>query len=194
MSVLDKEATAALASLSANESFDKQDITQVLQSVCEYFKAKHENNSALELNHSERLNNLFAICYHIIRAGLQKDAEVEDLRAELALNQFINPYLALVVSAYKFCRSVRIPISMEHNSLTRYPTLEKLRWRLDVIISSSSLSRVFKPILLFEIALSDGTLTTVECSIEMFHRLRYAVARSLNKVEYVENHLLYKLQ
>lgn len=39
----------------------------------------------------------------------------------------------------------------------RFPTLADLRWRVDVTISTSSLNRVLKPTLLFQLTLSDGT-------------------------------------
>jgi hypothetical protein len=42
----------------------------------------------------------------------------------------------------------------------RFPTLADLRWRVDVTISTSSLNRVLKPTLLFQLTLSDGTITT----------------------------------
>jgi hypothetical protein len=59
--------------------------------------------------------------------------------------------------------------------------LQKLRWRIDVTISSGSLSRVMRPSILFQLYLTDGTVKTFEVSVEQFSQLRYSVA----KVQYI---------
>jgi hypothetical protein len=63
------------------------------------------------------------------------------------------------------------------------PTLVSLRWRVDVTISSTSLSRVFKPTVILQMTMSDESVRQCECSVEKFHELRYAVAKSLKHVQ-----------
>jgi hypothetical protein len=41
----------------------------------------------------------------------------------------------------------------------KYPSLDDLRWRVEVTISTSALSRVLKPSVLLEMTLSDGTIS-----------------------------------
>ncbi len=69
-----------------------------------------------------------------------------------------------------------------HASLTR------MRWRVDVAISSSSLNKVMRPCLLAEWSLSDGRMVTAEVPVERFHELRYATAKVLAEMGGVEGH------
>ena len=68
------------------------------------------------------------------------------------------------------------------------PTITGVRWRVDVTISTTSLSRVFKPTIPMQLTLSDGTIQNFECSVEKFHELRYAVAKSLKHAQDLQIH------
>jgi COMM domain containing 5 len=68
------------------------------------------------------------------------------------------------------------------------PSISKLNWRVDVAISTTSQSRVFKPSVTFRTTLSDGRIRTFECSAEQFHQLRYGVAKVLKSVNDLESH------
>ena len=59
---------------------------------------------------------------------------------------------------------------------------------MDVTISSTSLSRVFRPCLLLRLTLSppDARLLTMECSVDKFHKLRYEVARAIKLLHETE--------
>jgi COMM domain len=50
-------------------------------------------------------------------------------------------------------------------------------WRVDVILSTSEVSRVLRPCLLLEVTLSDGQVHTFK--VRRFHSLRHAVAEAL---------------
>nr|CAD7200244.1 unnamed protein product [Timema douglasi] len=85
--------------------------------------------------------------------------------------------------------------------------LEKLRWRIDVTISSrydiygmdqrssssilvSVLSRVLEPCLLLEMTLSNGRKEVFEVSLAKFHQVRYHVTSLLNEMENIEKRKL----
>nr|CAD7408462.1 unnamed protein product [Timema poppensis] len=87
--------------------------------------------------------------------------------------------------------------------------LEKLRWRIDVTISSrydiygmdqrssssrlvSVLSRVLEPCLLLEMTLSNGRKEVFEVSLAKFHQVRYHVTSLLNEMENIEKRKLFK--
>lgn len=57
---------------------------------------------------------------------------------------------------------------------------------MDVVISSSFLSRAITPVVLMEVTSSDGRIKTFELSIEKFHELRYNVAKVLKDMEDLE--------
>ena len=63
-----------------------------------------------------------------------------------------------------------------------------VRWRVDVTISTTSLSRVFKPTIPLQLTLSDGSMHNFECSVDKFHELRYSVAKSLKHAQDLQQH------
>jgi hypothetical protein len=52
-----------------------------------------------------------------------------------------------------------------------------VRWRVSVCISSAACSRILRPFVLLEITLSNGTIRTMEMSIDKFNELRFSVAQ-----------------
>lgn len=70
----------------------------------------------------------------------------------------------------------------------RFPKLDKLRWRIDVVISSGSLSRVMRPSILMQLILSDGSIQTFVVELAQFHALRYGVAKLLREMQTIERH------
>jgi len=68
------------------------------------------------------------------------------------------------------------------------PSINNVRWRVDVTISSTSLSRVFKPCVVLQVSLSDGRIETFEVPVDKFHELRYAVAKSLRHAQELQQH------
>lgn len=73
------------------------------------------------------------------------------------------------------------------------PTLDSMRWRVDVTISSSSLSKVLRPSLILEMTLSDGNIHTFEASVDTFHELRHTVAKLLVDMGGVESNPVLKI-
>ncbi|QDZ24205.1 COMM domain-containing protein [Chloropicon primus] len=63
-----------------------------------------------------------------------------------------------------------------------YPNLKSLRWRVDVTLSTNQTRRVLKPYLLMSVETSKGEHEMFEVTLEQFHKLRYAVSRSLNEL------------
>ena len=69
------------------------------------------------------------------------------------------------------------------------PTLDDLRWRLDVIISSSSLQVVLRPQLTLQCTLSDGTIHAFHVTKQQLSELRFVAARCLKEMDDVETRL-----
>jgi len=59
----------------------------------------------------------------------------------------------------------------------RFPSVADVRWRVDVTISTTALSRVLKPSVQLQLELSDGELERFEMTAEQLQDLRYDVAR-----------------
>ena len=69
------------------------------------------------------------------------------------------------------------------------PSLDKLRWRLDVIISSSSLQLVLRPQLTVQCTLSDGSVHAFHVGKQQLNELRYTTARCLKAMDDLEARL-----
>ena len=57
------------------------------------------------------------------------------------------------------------------------PRLSTVRWRISVCISSATCSRVLRPFVLLELTLSNGSIRTMEMSVDKFNELRFSVAQ-----------------
>ena len=68
------------------------------------------------------------------------------------------------------------------------PSLTDFNWRVDVTISTTAMSRVFKPSVMMRMTLSNGQIVTFEASVEKFQELRYNVAKVLKNVYDLKQH------
>eukprot|EP00282_Hemiselmis_andersenii_P031696 CAMPEP_0169464744 /NCGR_PEP_ID=MMETSP1042-20121227/20839_1 /TAXON_ID=464988 /ORGANISM="Hemiselmis andersenii, Strain CCMP1180" /LENGTH=211 /DNA_ID=CAMNT_0009577633 /DNA_START=167 /DNA_END=798 /DNA_ORIENTATION=- len=64
-----------------------------------------------------------------------------------------------------------------------FPRLEETRWRVDVTISNTALSRVLKPTVLMQLTLSDGSVRRVEVDAEKLQQLRFHAASALSSMQ-----------
>lgn len=65
--------------------------------------------------------------------------------------------------------------------------------RVDVTISSGSLTKVMRPVVTMETRTSDGSIHTFEVPADQLHQLRYSVAKVLNEMGTVEGHPVLKI-
>jgi hypothetical protein len=131
-----------------------------------------------------------AVFYHLIRCGLSRRVSLDRFQSEISAFKVLQPQSALISSAYKAIltmKQVQLPEA-------QYPNLVQFRWRVDVIISNTSLTKVFKPTLLLELTRSNGSVISTECPLDQFHKLRYSVAKAVNRITQLENHPFYKVQ
>uniref|UniRef100_A0A3Q0RC21 COMM domain-containing protein 5 n=1 Tax=Amphilophus citrinellus TaxID=61819 RepID=A0A3Q0RC21_AMPCI len=76
----------------------------------------------------------------------------------------------------------------------RLPTLQELKWRVDVAISTSSLARALQPSVLMQMKLSDGRFHRFEVPVSKFQELRYNVALILKEMNDLEKRSILKIQ
>ncbi|XP_069068483.1 COMM domain-containing protein 5 isoform X1 [Pleurodeles waltl] len=80
------------------------------------------------------------------------------------------------------------------NQETRLPSIEDLRWRVDVAISTSSLARALQPSILMQLKLSNGTAHRFEVPVTKFQELRYNVALLLKEMNDLEKRSILKIK
>ncbi|XP_072451684.1 COMM domain-containing protein 5 isoform X2 [Chiloscyllium punctatum] len=77
---------------------------------------------------------------------------------------------------------------------TRLPTLKDFSWRVDVAISSSSLTRALQPAILMQLKLSNGNVHRFEVPVSKFQEMRYNVALILKEMNDLEKRSILKIQ
>mmetsp|Transcript_2935 Transcript_2935/g.3970 ORF Transcript_2935/g.3970 Transcript_2935/m.3970 type:complete len:240 (-) Transcript_2935:57-776(-) len=74
-----------------------------------------------------------------------------------------------------------------------YPRLERLKWRIDLTISSSRLKRVMVPTVTMQFFLDNGRIVNIDLSVEKFHVLRYNVAKLLLQMGTLNRHPMIRI-
>lgn len=69
------------------------------------------------------------------------------------------------------------------SSSPRLAQLASVNWRIDVSISTSSMSRHLQPSVILQLVLTDGRLFSFELSLTHFHMLRFDVALVLKEMD-----------
>eukprot|EP00762_Andalucia_godoyi_P007263 ANDGO_08048.mRNA.1 COMM domain-containing protein 5 len=68
------------------------------------------------------------------------------------------------------------------------PHLANVRWRIDVVISTSTVNKIMRPVLQLELIVRGGAATTVELPMDKLAELRFAVATALKDLQQLEEH------
>uniref|UniRef100_A0A8C3PB44 COMM domain-containing protein 5 n=1 Tax=Chrysemys picta bellii TaxID=8478 RepID=A0A8C3PB44_CHRPI len=76
----------------------------------------------------------------------------------------------------------------------KLPSVNDIKWRVDVAISTSSLARALQPSILMLLKLSDGTAHRFEVPVVKFQELRYNVALILKEMNDLEKRSILKIQ
>ncbi|XP_006830854.1 PREDICTED: COMM domain-containing protein 5-like [Chrysochloris asiatica] len=144
----------------------------------------------------ERLGILLAGVHTLLRqalrlppASLKLEAFKSELQ-ELCIPQDLAGDLASVV----FGSQRPLLDSVARQQGAWLPHMANFRWRVDVAISTSSLSRSLRPSVLMQLELSDGSVYCFEVPTAKFQELRYGVAVILKEMADLEKRCDHKLQ
>jgi hypothetical protein len=105
------------------------------------------------------LNLLMTSIYIIFKQAVRSKAKISAIRTDLTAMKFPSYFVELVCNEMCAAR-----VNLESTALTNrlhFAKLEKLRWRIDVIISSGSLSRIMRPSILMQVLCRTRGLPTV---------------------------------
>ncbi|EGG21567.1 COMM domain-containing protein 5 [Cavenderia fasciculata] len=124
---------------------------------------------------------LFTGIYYILKLAIKTKVSVEYFITDLTELKIPSTILTDLQKVYTNIRKELIDKVLSDKIL--FPQLETLKWRVDVIISSSFTSRILHPIILMETTDTKGNKRTFEVSVDMFHKLRYNVSKVLKDME-----------
>lgn len=144
----------------------------------------------------EKLSHIVSGMYRVLSeairvpaASLKQEAFKEDLRDLRIPEEFITDFSSVVFGN----RRAALEAASAQND-PHLPTLEEFKWRVDVAISTGSLSRALQPSVLMQMKLSDGSFQQFEVPVSKFQELRYNVALILKEMNDLEKRNILKIQ
>ena len=127
------------------------------------------------------LHQLFALA---IRQPT-KTFKAEDFKRDLEGMGFGSDNVNLLTEALKQ-KSGRAKLMAIFSMKQTLPTIQRLHWRVDILISSANQPKLLSPMVTLVFNFSDGTDATVQCDIKAFHKLRLGVAQMLHEMQQLE--------
>ncbi len=98
----------------------------------------------------KEVNKLVTGLYLIIRIALKNKIKLSIIKADLLKMNAPGPVVEEIVKEVMTSRLPYEVLATQHR--VQFFKLEKIRWRIDVVISSGSLSRVMKPNILMQVS------------------------------------------
>ena len=160
----------------------------LLQVATNYFKdpsyKPDKKTSDIALRNAALFGRLLPIARAFLRAPNSASAAtvLSDNLSNVLLSPNAREKCVSLLTELK--HEIQADSSLHHK---HFPGLSTVRWRVDITISSSVLSRVLEPNLIMEFVLSDGQRVTFELSVSKFHKLRFTVASLLKEMDLLNN-------
>ncbi|XP_069603181.1 COMM domain-containing protein 5 [Ranitomeya imitator] len=183
------------------KDLDKDVFRQILKAVVGALEGKDCSESVKAIQETmsvseEQLSFIISGSYTLLRVAFRASASAlklevfkEDLKELRIPDDFIEDFANIV---YGNRRSVLEDAAVKQS--IRLPTVEDMRWRVDVAISTSSLSRALQPSILMQMKLSNGESHRFEVPVAKFQELRYNVALLLKEMNDLERKNILKIQ
>lgn len=105
----------------------------------------------------------------------------------------MNEKKRLILVEFPSKRRETIDVGLSLKTSSQCTRLRTMSWRVDVSISTSSLSRTLEPFVIIELVLSDGRVISFESPVNMFHLLRFNVALVLKEINDLLSKQFFKL-
>lgn len=175
---------------------DQKIFRKILEYVVEQLKGSEMTNAQVaELQRAAGdapIPVLLAGIYYIVRAAIRSKVTIENLQTDLTEIRFPQAFTQDIGRVVQKGRTILEEIAEDQR--IRFPSLSSLKWRVDVVISSSFAARVLTPVILVEVETkTEGGKKTFEIPVEKFHELRYHVAKVLKDMEELEQHPILKI-
>ncbi|XP_067853401.1 COMM domain-containing protein 5 isoform X2 [Heptranchias perlo] len=166
------------------KDLDKDIFRKIIKAVVNSLEGKDSKESVRSITETESLSEeqlsyILAGMYTLLRealrlpqSSLKQEVFKEDLR--------------------DLRRSVLEAAALQQAN--RLPSIQDFRWRVDVAISSSSLTRALQPAILMQLKLSNGDTHRFEVPVAKFQELRYNVALILKEINDLEKRSILKIQ
>ncbi|XP_020495068.1 COMM domain-containing protein 5 [Labrus bergylta] len=122
-------------------------------------------------------------------SSLKQEAFKENLRELRIPEDFISDFSSVVFGNRRSALETATSTNDPH-----LPALQDFKWRVDVAISTSSLSRALRSSVLMQMKLSDGSFHCFEVPLSKFQELRYNTALILKEMNDLEKRSILQIQ
>eukprot|EP01114_Cavostelium_apophysatum_P010805 TRINITY_DN2492_c0_g1_i1.p1 TRINITY_DN2492_c0_g1~~TRINITY_DN2492_c0_g1_i1.p1 ORF type:complete len:206 (-),score=36.64 TRINITY_DN2492_c0_g1_i1:80-697(-) len=177
----------------------QENVLTILRLVSEYLLNRVELTDEVFPSFAEKigvdlqtLSVVFTGLLTLLRAAIKSRVKTDLIQKDLVQELRFPEYLANDILKLLKTNQAAFEEALVDNRL-RYPTLQELRWRVDVTLSTNAMARVLRPTILVQVSTSDGKRKTFDMSVEKFNELRYNVAKTLKEVEDVEKLQILKI-
>ncbi|XP_053209901.1 COMM domain-containing protein 5-like [Panonychus citri] len=178
-------------SLKSAQKLSQQSFHQLTKAVLDYLSKglpleANQLSIVNELNltdHESKLliQNLIILLRHCLRYRTSNRSAnlIDILSDELRLSKDFGQLIQNQIESVNSMTSI-VPYG------PKLPSCRSIKWRIDVVISSCSLSKVLEPLIIFEILTDSDQRLRFDCSLTKFNQLRLAVAASLSELHRLE--------
>mmetsp|Transcript_3765 Transcript_3765/g.5565 ORF Transcript_3765/g.5565 Transcript_3765/m.5565 type:complete len:237 (+) Transcript_3765:10-720(+) len=160
--------------------------------IPDYIKLKRYIASIQESEKHGYFPVLFTGFYMILRAAIMKRMKASVFAEQATHFGFPETLAQLLGTIYEKRRNSLIQEAEKSSSW--FNSIVDVRWRVDVAISSSAMTSIFKPYLLMQLQLSSGKIVMFETTIEQFHKLRLSTASLLNQMYQLSSTMIMNIQ
>ncbi|XP_051876779.1 COMM domain-containing protein 5 [Pristis pectinata] len=183
------------------KDLDREIFRKILKTVVNSLEGKDSKESVRSIAETEglseeQLSHILAGMYTLLQealrlppSSLKQEVFKDDLREIRIPEELISDFASVVFGNR---RSVLEAAALQQGN--RLPSILDFRWRVDVAISSSSLTRALQPAILMQLRLSDGSAHRFELPVAKFQELRYNVALILKEINDLEKRSVLKIQ
>ncbi|XP_060741184.1 COMM domain-containing protein 5 [Tachysurus vachellii] len=183
------------------KDLDKQLFRRILKAVVNALDGKACSGCMADiiednLLSEDKLSDIVSGMYELLREALRvspSSVKIESFEDDLHDLRIFEEFIADISGiVFGHGRPSLDASGAKHGSTL--PKLEKVRWRVDVAISTSSLSRALQPTVILQLTLSDGILHQFEVPVSKFQELRYNVAHILKEMNDLEKRSVLKIK
>lgn len=191
-----------IESMSRNmKDLDQDTFRKLLKAVVAALEGKDSRDALKSVAENcaippEKLSHIIAAMYRLLseavripQGSLRQEAFKEDLRELKIQEEFISDFCSVVFGSRRALLEAAAA-----QSDPRLPSLQEFQWRVDVAISTGSLSRALQPSVLMQLRLSDGSVQQFQVPVSKFQELRYNVALILKEMNDLEKRSILKIQ
>lgn len=192
------EVVEAIKILNSN-TFEDMFVRQIISLAISYIQMNKIfesdfHSTIMSVANSNRCHaeTMFTGLYILIQEVIRSKIYLEVLKTDLSLLEIPDYAINHILHSISTARP-DLEQKASSNAIG-FPKLSNMRWRVDVVNSSSDSNlQTLRPSITMQIELDDGTLRTFEVSLTQFHQLRHGIAKTLAEMQRLERHPIVRI-